>query len=261
MAALFVLAEDGTQPESKSVGVVCQSCLTLFATPWTVALQAPPSTGFSRQEYWSELPFPTPGDLSDPGIEHTSPALQVDSLPLSHVGSPPSVGGWEVNYDASSQCNEIQPIRDVGSPQGVFLGVSPTKAGPYCVSLWRLSEVFLEGYEKSVVLVLEVSLLGGRGGAPLHRPGLPPSGLSGDRASRQVTGSRGPSPRVYNPVPPRGRGACEPRHRGSLPPRSSAQGWTQAAPRGPGGPHRFGGELRGHTPHTCPECVLSSENL
>ena len=48
----------------------------LFATPWTVAYQAPPSVGFSRQEYWSELPFPSPGDLPNPGIEHGSPALQ-----------------------------------------------------------------------------------------------------------------------------------------------------------------------------------------
>ena len=46
-----------------------------FVTPWTVARQAPLSVGFSRQEYWSGLPFPPPGDHPDPGIEHTSPAL------------------------------------------------------------------------------------------------------------------------------------------------------------------------------------------
>ena len=46
----------------------------LFATPWTVAYQAPPSMGFSRQECWSGLPFPSPGDLPDPGIELGSPA-------------------------------------------------------------------------------------------------------------------------------------------------------------------------------------------
>ena len=54
---------------------------------WTVALQAPLFMGFSRQEYWSGLPFPPPGDLPDPGIESTSPALQVDPLPLSHEGN------------------------------------------------------------------------------------------------------------------------------------------------------------------------------
>ena len=47
----------------------------LFATPWTVAYQASPSMGFSRQEYWSGLPFPSPGDIPDPGIESMSPAL------------------------------------------------------------------------------------------------------------------------------------------------------------------------------------------
>ena len=49
--------------------------------PWTVAHQAPLSTGFSRQEYWSGLPFPSPGDIPDPGIKPRSPALQEDSLP------------------------------------------------------------------------------------------------------------------------------------------------------------------------------------
>uniref|UniRef100_A0A4W2FI99 Uncharacterized protein n=1 Tax=Bos indicus x Bos taurus TaxID=30522 RepID=A0A4W2FI99_BOBOX len=48
----------------------------LFATPWTVAYQAPLSLGFSRQEYWSGLPFPSPGDLPDPGFETASPVLQ-----------------------------------------------------------------------------------------------------------------------------------------------------------------------------------------
>ena len=56
------------------------SLVHLFVTPWTVALQAPPSIGFSRQEYWSGLPFPSPGDLPNPGIEPRSPALQADAL-------------------------------------------------------------------------------------------------------------------------------------------------------------------------------------
>ena len=58
----------------------------LFATLWTVAYQAPPSVGFSRQEYWSGLPFPFPGDLPDPGIEPGSPALQADTLPSEPPG-------------------------------------------------------------------------------------------------------------------------------------------------------------------------------
>ena len=63
----------------------------LFVTPWTAALQAPLSMEFSRQEYWSGLPFPTPGNLPSPGTETASPespALQVDFLPLSHLGRP-----------------------------------------------------------------------------------------------------------------------------------------------------------------------------
>ena len=66
--------------EVGGVGLVAKSCPTL-ATPWTVACQAPLSVGFSRQEYWSGLPFPSAGDLPDPGIEPRSPALQADSLP------------------------------------------------------------------------------------------------------------------------------------------------------------------------------------
>ena len=61
------------------VVLVAKPCSTL-ASPWTVACQAPLFMGFSRQEYWSELPFPSPGDLPDPGIKPGSPALQADAL-------------------------------------------------------------------------------------------------------------------------------------------------------------------------------------
>ena len=60
-------------------GLVPESCLTLAAA-WAVARQAPLSVGFSRQENWNELPFPSPGDLPYPGIEPGSPALQADFL-------------------------------------------------------------------------------------------------------------------------------------------------------------------------------------
>ena len=62
------------------------SRVRLFVTIWTVAYQAPPSMGFSRQEYWSGVPFPSPGDLPDPGIEPGSPALQADALPSEPPG-------------------------------------------------------------------------------------------------------------------------------------------------------------------------------
>ena len=59
-----------------------------LATPWTVVHQAPLSTGFSRQEYWGGLQFPSPEDLPDPGIKPRSPALQADSLPTKPPGKP-----------------------------------------------------------------------------------------------------------------------------------------------------------------------------
>jgi len=62
------------------------SRVRLFATPWTIAYQAPPSMGFSRQECWSGLPFYSPGDLPDPGIEPRSPALRADALPSEPPG-------------------------------------------------------------------------------------------------------------------------------------------------------------------------------
>ena len=79
------------------VKVKSLSRVRLFATPWTVAYHAPPpSMGFSRQEYWSGLPFPSPGNLPNPGIEPGSPAMQTDALTsvphplknLSHSSQP-----------------------------------------------------------------------------------------------------------------------------------------------------------------------------
>ena len=67
--------------------LVTKSCPTLV-TPWTVAHQALLSIGFSRQKYWSGLPFPSPGDLPNPGIEPGSPTLQADSLPTELPGKP-----------------------------------------------------------------------------------------------------------------------------------------------------------------------------
>ena len=65
------------------------SHVQLFATPWTVAHQAPPSIEFSRQEHWSGLPFPSPGDLPNPGIEPGSPTLQADALQSEPPGNQP----------------------------------------------------------------------------------------------------------------------------------------------------------------------------
>ena len=80
----------------ESAGVQSLSHVPLFATPWTVAHQAPLSTEFSRQEYWSGLLFPSPGDLTDPGIEPESSALAGRFFTTEPPGKPLSrlLGGW-----------------------------------------------------------------------------------------------------------------------------------------------------------------------
>ena len=75
------LAEELRSYKPLKVKVKSLSRVRLIATPWTVAYQAPPSLGFSRQEYWSGLTFPSPGDLPNPGTESGSPELQADTLP------------------------------------------------------------------------------------------------------------------------------------------------------------------------------------
>ena len=64
------------------------SHVQLFVTPWTLAYQASQSVGFSRQQYWSGLPFPSPGDLPDPGSNSGLPHCGQTLYPLSHQGSP-----------------------------------------------------------------------------------------------------------------------------------------------------------------------------
>ena len=90
------------------VNVRSLSHVRLFATPWTIAYQAPPSMGFSRQEYWSGWPFPSPGDLPNPEIEPGSPALEADALPFEpprksdmSVGSfkPETSVCWLLSFD------------------------------------------------------------------------------------------------------------------------------------------------------------------
>ena len=93
------------------------SHVRLFATPWTVAYQASPSMGFSRQEYWSGLPFPSPGDLPNPGIEPGSPALQTDALSSEPLGKP------DVQYAAAAAAKSLQSCPTLcdpidGSPPG-----------------------------------------------------------------------------------------------------------------------------------------------
>ena len=85
--------------------MISLSRVRLFATPWTVAYQARRSMGFSRQEYRSGLPFPSPGDLPNPGIEPGSPALQTDALPSKALGKPDSRLGSFQNLRPLSVAN------------------------------------------------------------------------------------------------------------------------------------------------------------
>ena len=89
MILTFFICEDSpyiTNLWKVKVKVKSLSHVQLFVTPWTVDYQASPSVVFSRQEYQSGLPFPSPGDLPNPGIEPGSPALQADALPSEPPG-------------------------------------------------------------------------------------------------------------------------------------------------------------------------------
>ena len=117
----------------------------LFATPWTVAHQAPLSMGFSRQEYWSGLPFPSAGDLPDPGIKPRSPALQAGALPSAPPGKPKVKVAQSVFVTPQT----IQSMDSPGQNTGVdclslLQGIFPTQASnpgvPHCRQiLYQLS--------------------------------------------------------------------------------------------------------------------------
>ena len=87
--------ESWTIKKAESENEVSQSCPT-FCDRWTVAHQAPPSMGFSKQEYWSGLPFPSPGDLPNPGIKPRSPTLHADALTSAPPGKEDAAKSREV---------------------------------------------------------------------------------------------------------------------------------------------------------------------
>ena len=95
------------------------SHIRLFEILWTVACQALLSMGFSRQEYWSQLPVPSPGDLSNPGIEPRSPALQAESLPSEPLWKPLVFTGFQ-KFQAS--CPDLVTSRGKrGTVSSLFL--------------------------------------------------------------------------------------------------------------------------------------------
>ena len=113
------------------------SCVQLFATPWTVAYQAPPSMGFSKQECWSGLPFPSSGDLPDPGIKPGSPALQADTLPSEPQGHHPNLMGFPggtSGKEPACQCRRHKK-----------LGFDPRVGKILWRRAWQPTPVFLPG--------------------------------------------------------------------------------------------------------------------
>ena len=108
-----------------AAGLVTQSChKSCLATPWPVARQTPLSMGFFRQEYWSGLPFPSPGDPPNPGIEPWSPALQADGLPTKlQKRSKKMYSPW---FETRLSPRRSWPVGIWGSKPASFLTVFPT---------------------------------------------------------------------------------------------------------------------------------------
>ena len=113
-----------SNPKEGEVKEKMLSRVRLFATPWTVAYQAPPSMGFSRQECWSGLPFPSPGDLPDPGIKPGSPVLQADALPSEPPGKVPKKGN-------AKECSNYHTIGLISHTSKVMLKILHTRLQQY----------------------------------------------------------------------------------------------------------------------------------
>ena len=112
------------------VKVKSLSRVRLFAILWTVAHQTPQSMGFSRQEYWSELPFPSPGDLPDPGIEPRYPTLQANTLTSDPPGKPQGEG----DIYGNSNMETYITIRKIDSQQEFAVWLMKLKQG-LCINL------------------------------------------------------------------------------------------------------------------------------
>ena len=143
--------------------LICFGRVSLFVAPRTTAHRAPLSMGFSRQEYWSGLPCPPPGDLPGPGTEPTSPvssALQADSLPLSPQGSPVRI------ITQKSASPESIFSHHVSSPQSFLLGLIPSPLFP--LSYFRPSSHHPPYLSQSLISLFSTSTfpvpLSGEGG-------------------------------------------------------------------------------------------------
>ena len=102
------------------------SHVLLFATPWTAAHQAPLSMGFCRQEYWNRLPFSSPEDLPDPGIEPGSPAWQVDSLSSEPPAKPGNIQIFPSDHKRCPSYMGILPLKKRSHCLGFTCSISPS---------------------------------------------------------------------------------------------------------------------------------------
>ena len=119
-------------------GLVAKSLTRVLMTSWTIAHQAPLSMGFSRQEYWSGLPFPSPGDFPDSGIKPRSPALQADSLLTELPGLPEEgwvlknwclqIVGLKKTLESPLEWKEIRSVNPKGNQPWMFIGRADAEA-------------------------------------------------------------------------------------------------------------------------------------
>ena len=133
--------EVSCENDTPLVVVWCLSPVCLFVTPWTVARQAPLSMGFPRQGYRSGLSFPSPGDLPDPGVEPVSPALQADSLPLSHQGSPIFQSASKSQNSVAFHLTKTGQMK-TSLPFSVFLYIEVIVDLQRCVGFWCMAKQF-----------------------------------------------------------------------------------------------------------------------
>ena len=111
-----------------------RSVVSHSVSPWTIAHRAPPSMEFSRQEYWSGLPFPSPGGLPDPGIEPRSPALQANTLPSEPPGKYP--------HGLTALC--AFPLTHIGNPRHQISNHNLEWYKPSFLSLLYSSQILFE---------------------------------------------------------------------------------------------------------------------
>ena len=125
------------------------SRVRLFVTPWTAAYQALPSMGFSRQECWSGLPFPSPGDLPNPGIEPKSPILQQTLYRLSHQGM---LGYIKIIYPLLELNLQICPL-SVPPPTFWVLTLYSAHLSSFSLKSWKLFRICVDGPTSFVSIV------------------------------------------------------------------------------------------------------------